>query len=95
MALSPAINEAGNTKPYHGAADKKLGKAIGVAEQRGAADRNDQQHALDSPRAISIQKHPYRNLGTRNDQEIDRREQPGLGGIEPKIGRQCRRNRRH
>ena len=62
-------------------------------EQGRAAGRNDQQHALDPPRTIPIQKNANGDLGACKDKEINRCQQPGLGGIKPKIGRQCRRDR--
>jgi hypothetical protein len=51
------------------------------------------QHALDSTRPKAIQKYPYWNLDQPKDQEIDRREQPDLCGVNPEVGGQCRRYR--
>lgn len=92
--LKPRHQGGGNTEPYHGAADEKLSKTIRVAEQCRTPDRNDQQHALDSPWTATIQEHADRDLGTGKDKEIDRCEQPGLGRAELKIGCQYWRNRR-
>ena len=42
-----------------------------MPEQRGARGGDQQQHALDLPRAVVIQQHANRNLSRCEGQEID------------------------
>ena len=91
--LQPGHQRAGSAESNHGARHQKLWKARRRTEQRGAAGRDDQQHALDSTRPKPIQKYPYWDLGQPEDQEIDRGEQPGLCGANREVGSQCRRYR--
>jgi hypothetical protein len=41
---------------------------------------------LDPPRSIPVEKNADGNLDTCKDEEVDRRQQPGLRGIKSKFG---------
>src|SRR5260221_14697189 len=58
------------------------------AEQHGAAGRDNQQCALDPPRAVAIQQYADRDLSRREGQEIDRREETKIRCTERQTGRE-------
>ena len=83
-----------NPEPDHCARDHEPNKCLRHAEQHGAGGRDQQQHALNSPRAIAIQQHADRNLSRCEGQEVDGGEQPEVCCAERQIRRQMGRDRR-
>ena len=93
MDLSPAIKEPATPNPIMARPTRSSGKLDALPNSVAPPAAMTSRHALDSPRTEAIQKGAYGNLNQSKDQKVDRSKQAQLGGIEPKIGRQRRRDR--
>jgi hypothetical protein len=88
MAFTPAVSAAATPRPIHARASTRGTNPRDAPKQHGAAGRDNQQCALDPPRAVAIQQYADRDLSRREGQEIDRREETKIRCTERQIGRE-------